>query len=367
MRTNLINENTRTDVHCHLLGNCIDINVALKNEDIYYNPYDNPTDLSSLFIKNVVIQDISNNIKKKGGKISKAGISSKDYIDFIYKLFVESTELDALVLLAMDAVFSKKTNQLQEKETDLFISNQYLYKKVNELNQRLIADGFKNKKFLFGASVNPNRDNWKEELTYVCEDTNAVLLKLIPSVHDVELWDPKHEPFYQKLIDNELPLLCHVGPELAFAQGINNKSLDEYKNLRRPLECGVKVIAAHLASPFFPGEENKILHFVNFMKEFNKDGDIKLWADISAVTTSFRVLYMRHFVQNFPPSWLVNGSDMPVPIEPKTHLPIITYGVTPDEYFNFINEKNLFDMDIKIKKAHGFSNSIFTNAYKVLR
>jgi len=356
------------DMHVHLLGDCIDIEKALNHEAIYYNPDDNNKDLSSFFIKNIVIQEIKGYIGEfMDHKITGKGIPESDYINMIYKLFTSSKELDCIVLLAMDGCYHHRLKTLQVRQTDLLISNKFLWNKVNELNSRLDRDGYSNKRFLFGASVNPNREDWEEELNYVINDTEAVLLKLIPSVHDVDLDDEQYIPFYKKLAESNLPLLCHTGPELAFAEGLNNPEKDKYTFLDYPLSHGVKVIAAHCAAPFFPGEEKSVIEFAEYMKKWNFGDEIKLWADTSALMTSFRTGYIRRFVKGYNPNWLIHGSDTPVPLKATDHLPYFTYDVSFDEFFDFINDRNLFDKEIKIKRAHGMKNSILSNAKNVLR
>ena len=357
----------KIDVHVHLLGDCKDIEKALNHEAIYYDPEDNQKDLSSFFIKNIVIQEIKGYINEYlNHKITGSGIPERDYIDMMYKLLVTSKEMEGLVLLAMDGNYHHRLRTLQVKQTDLLISNKFLFNKVNELNARLKKEGHPDKRFFLGASVNPNREDWEQELDYVINETDAVLLKLIPSVHDVELESEQNLPFWYKMRDANLPLLCHVGPELAFAEGLNNPAKDRYNLLDTPLSCGLKVIAAHCGAPFFPGLEQEVINFNRYMNAWNANG-VKLWADTSALMTSFRTGYIRRFVKEFNPKWLVHGSDMPVPVNAKDHLPYITYDVTIGEFFDFLNESNLFDKEIKMKRAHGFSESILFNAANVLR
>lgn len=357
----------KIDIHCHVLGNCKDIKTALKSKDIYYNQDDNANDISKAFIKNLSFNFIKNYVKKQGGIINNQGISSDDYFDLLYELFVQSKELEGLVLLALDANYSFNTRSLQERETDLFISNKYLYEKVVLLNVKLQKDGYLNKKFFFGASVNPNRADWREELDYVCHQTNAVLLKWIPSYMGIDIDRAEHEDFYKMLRENNLPLLCHVGPELSFAEGLNQPDKDRFELLERPLDSDVTVIAAHCASPMFPGNTNELLRFIDFMKKNNSDKEIKLWADTSALAMTYRIPYWSKYVHKFNPKWLIHGSDFPVPIEPIYHAPYFTHDISLSEFNSFINENNPFDLEIKIKRAHGMSDSILGNAEKVLR
>jgi hypothetical protein len=69
----------------------------------------------------------------------------------------------------------------------------------------------------------------------------------------------------------------------------------------------------------------------------------------------------------FPAKWLIHGTDFPIPIDGWHHLPFVTPDMTPGEYRDIMKTKNPFDRDVKIKRAHGFDESIITNAGKVLR
>ena len=357
----------RIDIHTHVLGNCKDfMKVCDKNHDVYYNINDNPKDAPNFLIKNIVSHTIENYMEKFGAKFKNHEITSDEYFKIIYKMFSEAKYLDGLVLLALDANYHFDTGTPQVRDTDLFITNKYLFEKVNDLNKQLIVDGFKNKRFYYGASVNPNRIDWSDELNYVINETDAVLIKWIPSVQDIKLENPELIKFYEVLATNNMPLLCHVGLELAFAGGIPNRDKDDFRLLEYPLRSGVKVIAAHCASPLLPGREEEVKHFINFMSEWNKS-EIKLWADTSALMMSSRLGYIKHYIKELKPEWLVHGSDFPVPSEKWMHVPYITHDITYHEYADILKEENPFDLDIIMKKAHDFDTSILKNANNILR
>ena len=103
-------------------------------------------------------------------------------------------------MLGLDAVYDPESGKLDEKRTDIWVSNRFLARKVKELNERLATEKdpeISGKRFFYGGSVNPNRRDWREELEFVIGDPNAVLLKLIPSAQHIHLRDPKHKPFYE--------------------------------------------------------------------------------------------------------------------------------------------------------------------------
>ena len=269
-----------------------------------FNNKDNPIrnfDARKLFVKYIVTKIIGDYIKKEGGKIENYEITSADFLNLMKKLLIDSEEIDTIVLLAMDGVFNNKgSRELMVEETELLISNKYLYRKICEINeefQKSNDEKIKNKKFLLGASVSPNRIDWQAELNFVCTKTNAVLLKWVPSGMHIEVWNKDHQPFYKMLADYNLPLLCHVGPEYAFIEGISCRSLDNYKYLEIPLSLGVKVIAAHCAAPFFPTDNNDLNDFIEFIRKSNSGSETKLWADNSALVSTTRIPLLPKIVE----------------------------------------------------------------------
>ena len=152
-------------------------------------------------------------------------------------------------------------------------------------------------------------------MEFVVNDPNAVLMKLIPSVQHINLRDPRHKDYYESLAKNQMPLLCHVGPEYSFPEGIRERERDNFRFLDKPLEYGVTVIAAHCATPVFPIDKDETKEFGAFMKSANSGGKIRLWGDTSAFSLLTRIPILEEILETFPPEWLVHGSDFPIPIE----------------------------------------------------
>jgi predicted TIM-barrel fold metal-dependent hydrolase len=355
----------KIDIHIHALGNGRDLKRI--DEDIYFNADDN-----NHWFTRILYNMVEGDLDHMGADFNQDGrISTNEYFELIYTMLAQSEEIDGVVLLALDAVYSPKTGELDEQKTDLWISNVFLDRTVKALNERLLKESDpekKKKRFFFGASVSPNRKDWESELEYIVTQTDAVLLKLIPSAQHIYLMDTKHKDFYRALASHHMPLLCHVGPEYSFPEGIRKRQLDNFRHLERPLEYGVTVIAAHCATPVFPLiEQPQIREFYTFMKETNGDGSVRLWADTSALSLSTRIFLMPAILETFPAYWLIHGTDFPIPIDGWTHLPWVTYDMTPQEYIHIWKTRNPLDKDVRIKRAHGFSDTILENAEKVFR
>jgi len=356
----------KIDIHCHVVGNGRDI--SRVDHDVYFNPYDNKKD-GKLLGMWALYKSIQAMLILSGADTSgNVDVSTDEYLGFIYKGLVESEELGGIVLLAMDAVYGNDGG-LDERRTDLWVSNRYLSEKVRALNDRLGKAGITGKRFYFGASVNPNRKDWQKELAFVTEETDAVLLKWIPSAQHIRV-DEVSPDFYNILADKKMPLLCHVGPEYSFVEGtyVENRAFDNFERLRKPLDCGVKVIAAHCALPVFPTDKNRFNDFCDFMASFNKDGT-RLWTDTSALSLTTRLHLLKDVKKSLPPEWLVHGSDFPIFIDSGTFLPALIPGLDWDTYTNVCQTHNPFDRDVRIKRAFGFAHSILSNAVtnKVLR
>jgi hypothetical protein len=160
--------------------------------------------------------------------------------------------------------------------------------------------------------------------------------------------------------------ICHSSvisvPSIPFLKAFGKKDWI-IRNLERPLECGVTVIAAHCATPVFPLINKKIIRdFYLFMKSVNSDS-IRLWADTSALSLSTRLPFISEILETFPPDWLVHGSDFPIPIDSWPHLPPVTHDITPEEYIKICRTKNPFDRDVRINRAHGFSELILERMF----
>jgi hypothetical protein len=165
--------NMRIDIHCHATGKGTDISKI--ETEVFFKAEDNQHWFTRI-LYNLLEDDL---VRMEADLNNDRTISTDEYFGFIHKLLLTSEEIDGIALLALDAVYSPKTGELDERKTDLWVSNRFLSEKVKELNRRLQDEGSA-KRFFFGASVSPNRKDWDKELEYVLNQTEAVLIKLDP-------------------------------------------------------------------------------------------------------------------------------------------------------------------------------------------
>lgn len=351
------------DIHCHVIGGGLDIENV--ENDVFFNMEDNQH-----LITWAVSHMVSNGLSQLGGKVSNNRIATDDYFELLVRLLCDSEHIDTLVLLALDAVYDTEKEKIDKVATDLYISNSFLIRTVRVLNDKLSSSEnprISKKRFLVGASINPNMPKSLDRLKETASFPEVVLLKWIPSAQHIDINNVSGR-FFEALKETKLPLLCHVGPEYSFPEGIRRKELDDVEYLEKPLGFGIRVIAAHCAAPVFPViDKDQMRKLAAMMKDHNQKGEVKLWADISALSLSTRFSYIPEMLELFNPEWLVHGSDFPIPIEGGPHLPVVTNDITPAEYKEICETRNPFDRDLKIKRAHGFAESIFGNAEKALR
>ena len=300
----------RIDIHCHAIGKGTDITKI--DSEVYFNAEDNQHWFTRI-LYNVLEDDL---LAMSGDSDHSGMITTEEYFNLLHRLLISSEEIDCVVLLALDAVY--KDDAIDVKKTDLYVSNKFLANKVTALNNLLQNEKElkkRNKKFYLGASVNPNNPKAMRELEDVISNPDAVLIKWIPSAQHIDVRDVKND-FYRLLSAHNMPLLCHVGPEYSFPEGIRNKDKDDFRHLGKPLDLGVKVIAAHCAAPVFPLiDPNVMADLHRIIEEYNTDYNVRLWADTSALSLSTRLPVISEIIDTFPAKWLVHGTDFPIPIE----------------------------------------------------
>jgi predicted TIM-barrel fold metal-dependent hydrolase len=378
------------DLHCHVLGKIPKskhheyFELARQGSGMYYFPDDNLQAVVWL-LGQVVELELTKYAHSYG--VYPEG---RDYnFDDFMRLTIcnlGASSLDGAVLLALDAFWNDGVPD--EVRTDIWVPNQYLWEKIQNANadDRLQRA---NKRLLFGASISPNRPRdtkygWQRELDWVASCTEAVLLKLIPSVQNVELRSKTTEQYWRAVASTGLPVLIHVGGEYAFPEGQDPKrrKLDcgeaMREGIRRALDCGVTVVAAHCGAPLFFKDQDCVDDLRDLMHEYNRD-TVRLWADNSALTTGVRMLseipkallsllpkeigeklqdllVIPNVLEKIPQKYMLHGSDFPVPVDSA---------LLADESIK--HTKNWLDRDILLKQSVGFDKDIPARASQVLR
>ncbi|MDP6837667.1 MAG: amidohydrolase family protein [Planctomycetota bacterium] len=138
-------------------------------------------------------------------------------------------------LLPFEAAYGS-SGVLDEERTPFQVPNAYA---------REVVDKYPDT-FLSAVSVHPYRADALEVLAEYAA-SGARLVKWLPNSMGMDPADPACDEFYSALKEHGMALLVHVGQEEAFATEMDQELANPLR-LRRPLDAGVKVIAAHCGS-----------------------------------------------------------------------------------------------------------------------
>jgi len=122
----------KIDMHFHVVGKGNDISQVDNN--VFFYPEDN-----NLLLTQVLYKLVEEDLEKHGADLDQSGtIDTAEYFKLIYKALSTSKEIDGVVLLGLDALYSPKSGRIDKKKTDLWVSNRFLASEVKELNDQLI-------------------------------------------------------------------------------------------------------------------------------------------------------------------------------------------------------------------------------------
>ncbi len=263
-------------------------------------------------------------------------------IERLNKRIEQSKYIDKAIILALDGVIDKKTKQLDKVNTQYYVDNDFVSREAS-----------KYPKLLFGASINPSRENSIELLENVYGQ-GAVLIKWIPSIMHFDPADKTFEPFYRKMAELNIPLLTHTGMEKSFPN--TNDSLADPRRLELALKSGVTVIAAHIATTGKSEGQDNFERILPMFDEFPN-----LYADISSLTQINKLGYLAKALK-IPKltEKMIYGTDWPMQyfpvVSPWFHIRHI--GFKNALRLSSINNK--WDQDIELKQAYGVPYGVFS-------
>lgn len=259
----------------------------------------------------------------------------------------QSNRIGKAVVLAMDGVVDAN-GQLDIERTQVYIPNDFVSTQTGQYEN-----------LFFGASINPLRKDALERLNEA-HAQGAVLIKWIPAMMHIDPSDERFVPFYRRMAELGLPLLSHAGQERSFP-GAKDEFGDPEK-LKLPLETGVTVIAAHIATT---GEYGGQSSFERLLPMFERYPN--LYSEISSLTQINKLNYLVTALQ-VPGLYqrLIYGSDWPLQfyplIHPLYHLPDMAI----DDARAITDIKNAWDRDVAIKQSLGVPEEIFLRSESLL-
>ncbi len=260
----------------------------------------------------------------------------------------ESEYVRAAVILAMDGAVDDK-GELDLSRTEFYIPNEYVAREVKKYDN-----------LYFGASINPFRRDAIERLDKAAGD-GAVLVKWLPSIQFIDPADKRLVPFYLRLKELGLPLLTHTGDEHSFTKARNEYA--DPQRLHLPLKLGVTVIAAHVGTS---GKNEGIDNMQRLLPMFDEYPN--LYADISSLTQINKMRYLGKVLEykNIH-GRLLYGTDMPLIKTGLTSPLFHIFKLSPRELISLLGIDNPWDRDVRLKRALGVPEGIFTNADSVIK
>lgn len=275
--------------------------------------------------------------------------SLKGDLDRIYQEvllnLLEASSLGAVVILAQDLPHDDQGRPLPEAAM-YYVPNEYVLKLARE-----------HPRFLPGVSIHPGRPDALAELDR-CLAGGAALMKCLPNCLNINCSDRRYTRFWERMAQAGLPLLAHTGGEHTLP--ILRREYSDPRTLRLPLECGVKVIAAHCATKSGLGDPEYFHVFASMTERYPN-----LYGDNSAFTVPIRG---RHVPQCTRPPLverILHGSDLPVPV--YGHFPWLRGFLDWTSFRKWQRHPNVLERDYRFKLAMGFPPETFTRAWGLLR
>ena len=259
----------------------------------------------------------------------------------------QSVSVNKAVILAMDGyVDSKGENAglLNRDKTQIYVPNDYI---ANEIIQ------YDN--LLFGASIHPARKDALKRLRKA-KQQGAVLVKWIPSVMNINPADIQYKAFYELMAELKIPLLTHTGMEKSFSTAIDD--LADPKRLILPLELGVTVIAAHIATTGESEGQDNFERIKPMLHQFPN-----LYVDISSLTQLNKVNYLAKALEDdVIKSKMIYGTDWPLQFFPLMSPWYHINHMSIRDAFHVGGIRNQWDRDVALKKALHVPDEVFTRS-----
>ena len=258
---------------------------------------------------------------------------------------VRTSSLGAVVLLAQD---------LARDEKGLPLARGGIFHVPNEYVLRLARE---HPEFLPAVSVHPARPDSFEELER-CLEGGAVMMKCLPNCQNINCNDRRFTRFWERMAAAGLPLLAHTGGEHTLP--VVRPEYSDPRILALPLECGVKVIAAHCATKSGLSDPEYFHIFEGMTRRFEH-----FYGDNSAFTVPIRGRRVRECLKEPLVQRMIHGSDFPVPV--FGHFPWLRGFVDWQTFRCWQRHPNVLERDYQLKVAMGFPPETFVRLWRLLR
>lgn len=313
------------DVHVHLLGNGLSGSGCWLQMPWWHAPF-----------LQVMARDIGLRTSYRHPDFDAAYVTQ-------LRRWVKESSLGAVVLLACDEAYTA-TGIRRTDLSALYVPNEYVFA-VCRSDRRLLP----------GASIHPARPDALAELERSVEQ-GAVLLKLLPCVQMVDPNDHRYLRFWERMAELGLPLLAHTGGEFTLPN--HRPDLETPACLKLPLECGVKVIAAHCGTRALPWGRDYFGVFSEMRKRYRN-----LYGDLSALSQPAHLSTLAQLRND--PARILHGTDYPVVTSAFWSR---LRGWLDRPTLQWVQaERNPLERKVKLTRALGFPEQVLREAWNVLR
>jgi hypothetical protein len=266
------------------------------------------------------------------------------YVERLLEL-VHGSSLGAIVILAQEHVYDDQ-GAVVENAGSFYVPNQYVLTLARS-----------HPEFLPAVSIHPARTDALDELER-CLAAGAVMMKCLPNCQNINCSDRRFTKFWERMAEAGLPLLAHTGGEHTLP--VVKPEYSDPRLLTRPLQCGVKVIAAHCGTKSGLIDPEYFDVFVEMTRRFPN-----LYGDNSAFTVPIRGRHVLDCTIEPLVERIVHGSDFPVPV--YGHFPWLRGFIDWKTFRTWQKNRNVLERDFQFKRAMGFPPESFTRILKILR
>jgi len=261
-------------------------------------------------------------------------------------LLAGSRHVRAAVLPALDGVI--RDGRIDRALTRLYVPNDFAAEMAAKYPH-----------LEFGASVHPDRSDWRQRLTQA-KRQGAVLVKWLPGLMDIDPAKPRYAAYYQALVELDLPLLVQLGEGPAFGRG--SDKLADPRRLVPALEQGVTVIVAHMGASADDADPSSHERLLSMFREYPN-----LFADIARLTRLGRLGFLVEFL-NRPGAAqrMIYGSDWPFLYFPPVHAFYHWPDIELSSAKAIQRIDNIWDRDVALKATLGVPPAVFRRSGELL-
>lgn len=264
----------------------------------------------------------------------------------LHRAIADSKYVRRAVVLALDGVI--RDDAIDRSATQIHVPNEFASRMATRYTT-----------LEFGASVHPDRSDWRERLVEA-QRSGAVLMRWLPAVMDIDPSERRYIDYYRALVELDLPLLVQVGRGRVL--GEIDEALGDPARLTLPLEQGVTVIAAHLGTSGVYDDQSGHERLLSMFQEHSN-----LYTDISSLTQINKVGYLVDALQHpGAVERMLYGSRWPLQsfplVSPLFHWPDVDLGAAK----TIQNMENRLDRDVVLKKALGVPQAVFERSGRLL-